>query len=80
MSLTSSQASALRVVSRLEAGHGYSPTVREVAAEVGFAVTWTHTLLAALQAQGLIAWRPHTPRTLRVTDAGRMYLDREVRA
>lgn len=51
---------------RYIAEHGYSPTVRELAALVGLASPSTvHAHLMSLAREGRVSWDPARPRTLR---------------
>lgn len=48
---------------------GYSPTVREIQAELGISLERTHTVIQGMIEDGRLIGRPSTPRTLRVTEA-----------
>lgn len=48
--------------------HGYSPTVREVAAAAGISVGACYPQLEALRDNAVLTWVPETFRTLRLLD------------
>ena len=45
--------------------HGFSPTVRELAAELDLCASTVHHHLHALAREGRITWHPAQPRTIR---------------
>lgn len=46
---------------------GYPPSIRELADDLGVKSSETvHGALVRLRAQGLVTWRPNTPRTLKL--------------
>ena len=66
--LTDIQLETLVAVAAFCAKHGYSPTVRELVADLGLTSTGTmQARLETLQALGLITWAPHMARTIRIT-------------
>jgi len=52
------------------AAHGYPPTVREIADEIGRDVSATHGRLRRLEASGLLTNTENSPRTRVLTAAG----------
>jgi len=57
----------LQAVRSLSDARGYPPTVREIGRELGLASPSTvHQHLLSLRRDGLVAWEPAFPRTLRV--------------
>lgn len=55
--------------------YGYSPTVREVMAGVGLQSTSAvHRWLQLLEQEQLIVSVPATPRTIRISDQGKVYM------
>lgn len=73
--MTPRQEAVLRAVRDLAADRGYPPTVREIAAHIGITSPSTvQAHLAALATHRLISHEPHSPRTLRLTAAGRAAL------
>lgn len=65
--LTDVQLDTLIAVAALCSKHGYSPTVREIQAEVGVPIGAVHSRLKRLQRKGLIDWQPGMARTIRIT-------------
>ncbi|MFA9446589.1 hypothetical protein [Egicoccus sp. AB-alg6-2] len=68
--LTHRQRQVLAALRRLYERHGYAPTLRELADEVG--VSSPSTILShvrVLERRGAIERRPGRPRTARLTDA-----------
>lgn len=48
--------------------HGFAPTVREIAADVGMSTTRLWGMLSELRAQGFIEYQDRAPRTLRLSE------------
>lgn len=49
--------------------HGYSPSVRELAASIGVASTSTaHLILRSLREKGTVTWKDGQDRTIRLAD------------
>lgn len=59
------RADILDTIEGFWAEHGFAPTVREVAADIGLSVTETHRHLTVLRRQGDVTWVERRPRTLR---------------
>lgn len=67
-SLTKRQRDVLEAIERLTARHGYPPTIRELADEVGLRSTSSvHEHLDALEHHKLLDRRPGCPRAIRLT-------------
>lgn len=65
--LTERQAQVLAFIEEFQAGHGYPPTVREVAARFGFrSPRAAHDHMKALEKKGYLRSLPRLPRTLEV--------------
>lgn len=70
--LTERQIEYLRTIAQLIEKNGYPPTVREVGKALGIKSSSTVAgMLQRLQRHGLIEWAPESPRTIRLTWAGR---------
>jgi repressor LexA len=64
--LTRRQREVLEALRRLHDQHGFAPSLREVAGEVGLAsVSSVHAHVVKLTERGLVERRPGQPRTLR---------------
>lgn len=72
--MTGAQRRYLETVAGLIERLGYSPTIREVAAEVGRAPSSAEMALVSLERQGYLARGYASARTMRLTDAGRAAL------
>lgn len=46
---------------------GYAPSPKEIAKHVTLSYTATYGYLVELRARGVIDWKPHTIRTIRIT-------------
>jgi repressor LexA len=69
--LTRRQRDVLEALRRLHDQHGFAPSLREVASEVGLASTSSvHHHVVRLEQRGLIERRPGQPRTVRRSMAG----------
>jgi repressor LexA len=69
--LTQRQREVLAALQRLHDQHGFAPSLREVASEVGLASTSSvHHHVVRLEQRGLIDRRPGQPRTVRRSMAG----------
>lgn len=67
--LTSRQRRILEFITAFTADNGYAPTIREIGDGVGLASTQpVHLHLEQLRDRGLVTWRAHSPRTIRVLD------------
>ena len=65
----------MRAIVDLTDAAGYAPAMREVGAEVGLLSSGSiHARLARLARDGLIDYKPETPRTLRLTPQGEEWL------
>lgn len=65
--LTERQAQVLAFIEEFQSGHGYPPTVREVAARFGFrSPRAAHDHMKALEKKGYLRSLPRLPRTLEV--------------
>ncbi len=64
----------LRAVQSLADREGYPPTLREVAGDRGLSVTTVHGHLDRLREDGMLTWVSGRPRTMRLTQAGRVAL------
>jgi repressor LexA len=70
--LTQRQREVLEALRRLHDQHGFAPSLREVASEVGLAsASSVHHHVVKLTERGLIERRPGQPRTVRRDSAGR---------
>jgi repressor LexA len=64
--LTARQREVLAALRRLHDQHGFAPSLREVASEVGLAsASSVHPHVVKLTERGLIERRPRQPRTVR---------------
>jgi repressor LexA len=64
--LTQRQRDVLEALRRLHDEHGFAPSLREVAGEVGLAsASSVHPHVVRLEERGLIERRPGQPRTVR---------------
>jgi repressor LexA len=64
--LTQRQREVLEALRRLHDQHGFSPSLREVAGEVGLKSTSSvHHHVVRLEERGLVERRPRQPRTVR---------------
>lgn len=73
------QARMLRAVGDWIASHGYPPTTREIGIALG--IRSTNAVIEALvfmERKGLVAREPKISRSVRVTEMGRAFLDRDV--
>jgi repressor LexA len=69
--LTQRQREVLEALRRLHDRHGFAPSLREVAGEVGLAsVSSVHAHVVKLTERGLVERRPGQPRTVRRVGAG----------
>jgi len=69
---TERQLEYLRAIAELTERLGYPPTVREIGEAVGVKSSSTAMrTLEALRRKGLVEWAPDSPRTIRLTWAGR---------
>lgn len=70
--LTRRQKDALAAIQNFIELHGYAPSTRELAKDLGLqAPSTVHRLLIELKSKGRISWEPAQPRTIRVIkDAG----------
>jgi repressor LexA len=69
--LTTRQREVLAALRRLHDQHGFAPSLREVASEVGLASTSSvHHHVVRLEQRGLIERRPGQPRTVRRSRTG----------
>jgi repressor LexA len=69
--LTKRQREVLEALRRLHDQHGFAPSLREVADEVGLAsVSSVHAHVAKLTERGLVERRPRQPRTVGRSIAG----------
>jgi repressor LexA len=69
--LTRRQREVLEALRRLHDQHGFAPSLREVASEVGLAsASSVHPHVVRLEEYGLIERRPRQPRTVRRVAAG----------
>jgi repressor LexA len=69
--LTKRQREVLEALRRLHDQHGFAPSLREVASEVGLAsASSVHHHVVRLEEHGLIERRPRQPRTVRRIMAG----------
>ena len=66
--LTERQAAVLELVRAFIEERGYSPTVREIAAEYGCSAAGMHQHLQSLRSHGYLEWSPNTARTMRLLD------------
>lgn len=74
--ITIAQRRVIASVVELTKALGYAPTVRELATHTGCSSTnGVAEHLRTLARRGLVTWVPHAARTMRVTDAGRGWLD-----
>lgn len=64
--LTARQAQTLEYVRSYAEEHGYSPSLREVAKELGITPNGAQEKLKALEAKGAIARTPGVARSLRI--------------
>lgn len=70
--LSSRQEAILRFVGKYHEKNGYSPTLREIGADVGLSSTQSVTgQLRTLKAKGLLGYQPSCARTVFLTDEGR---------
>jgi repressor LexA len=75
--LTRKQVRVLEIISDSRAGHGYSPTMREIASQMGVSsVATVAEHISALEAKGLLHRRPDRARSLLLTSRGRAVLER----
>ncbi len=75
--LTKKQVRVLEIVNDFRAGSGYSPTMREIARELGVSsVATVAGHVDSLEAKGLLRRRPDRARSLLLTARGRCALDR----
>jgi len=65
--LSNREFDCLDVVVQFIADNGYSPTVREVAEDLGVSVQPAHRLLGLLRDKGIIEWNSSLSRTIRLT-------------
>jgi repressor LexA len=78
--LTRKQVRVLELIRDFRASSGYSPTLREIAGELGVSsVATVAEHIAALEAKGLVRRRPDRARSVRLTARGRAVLDRRSR-
>jgi repressor LexA len=64
--LTQRQREVLEALRRLHEQHGFAPSLREVASEVGLAsASSVHAHVVKLSERGLVERRPGQPRTVR---------------
>jgi repressor LexA len=69
--LTKRQREVLEALRRLHDQHGFPPSLREVASEVGLAsASSVHAHVVKLTERGLVERRPGQPRTVRRIAAG----------
>lgn len=69
---TERQLEYLRAIAELTEQLGYPPTVREIGEAVGVKSSSTAMrTLEVLRRKGLVEWAPESPRTIRLTWAGR---------
>jgi repressor LexA len=69
--LTARQREVLAALGRLHDQHGFAPSLREVADEVGLAsVSSVHHHVVRLEDRGFVERRPGQPRTVRRSMAG----------
>lgn len=64
--LTARQSLILQTISDYWAAHGIAPTVRDVARQIGCAVSSAAYQIGQLEVAGRIDRRPRTPRSMRV--------------
>jgi repressor LexA len=75
LSLTTRQTETLDVILGFIARKGYSPSLSEIAEEMGVAVSAVHGSLTRLRRAGMVTWDPNRARTLRLTDVDERELD-----
>lgn len=71
------QSAAADVLQALALNHrrnGRSPSIRELADDMGIPRTTLHHRLTVLQRQGLLLWEHGEPRTLVLTRAGKKFM------
>lgn len=74
--ITIAQRRVIAAIVELTKALGYAPTLRELATTLGISSTnGVAEHLRTMGRRGLVKWVPHSARTLRVTDAGRAWLD-----
>ena len=76
---TPRQFEALRAIADHQLAHEVAPTFRELGEVLGIQINAVNDLLHALDDHGLVTWELHKARTLRLTQAGRDLLAKEVR-
>ena len=72
--LTPRQAEVLRYVQGYRSSHGYSPTLQEIAAELGVSKVTVFEHVEALEASKLCRREPNKARSLRLTERAQMLL------
>lgn len=66
----------LRFVAIFQKRHGYMPTVREICQHFGWGgLNHAAELLEKLEEEGFVTHRPTLARSLRITPAGKRYLE-----
>ena len=68
--LTPAQTRTLESIARLGMEHGYPPTFREVAEDVGTQHSSVYAHSLELRRKGMVLFEQYALRTLRLTDAG----------
>lgn len=75
LALAPRQRDVLRAIDHLQKRDGFSPSIRELADELGLtALRGVAQHLEYLKKKGAVRWLPHKARTLAITDAGRALL------
>ena len=67
---TQNREKILRSVADAAHSHGRSPSVRQLAEQVGVGVATMHSYLQKLSEEGLIEWRPGRHRSIHLTPQG----------
>ena len=73
--LTPRQIQLLRIIARVQASHCYSPTIGELAAELGISRSTTFEHIGELRGKGLLSAQPGRARSLKLTSKGQSLLD-----
>lgn len=69
--LSARQSQLVAVVEALTAKHGFAPSLREVALEMGVSFGRVAQLVRSTSIKGAVAFAPGVPRSLRVVKADR---------
>ncbi|MHC4335140.1 MAG: LexA family protein [Planctomycetota bacterium] len=72
--LTPRQIQLLRIIARVQASHCYSPTIGELAGELGISRSTTFEHIGELRGKGLLSAQPGRARSLKLTSKGHRLL------